>query len=156
MFSTARLLRGLSRNVPLLAVALVTTSALPAGASPAGDAMYKRYHEAIHTAVLCEGRTFELGQSDAMGATSGDEKQHMLPFWSLKNETGAEAAYDRMEAKILQLAGRNAVTGNRLRMIDDAKADSRKLVFQKGCKSDEAQGLLAQFHDDLEPALHKG
>lgn len=156
MSSYARLIRGLSRSLPLLAVALATTGAGPASANPAGDQAYRQYHEAIHTAVLCEGRDFELGVPSNLGAMKGEERLHNLPLWSLRDETGAQAAYERMEAAILQKTGRDAVTGDHLSMIDEGKEDARRLVASKGCRSAEAQGLLALFHKDLEPVLPKG
>jgi len=43
-----------------------------------------------------------------------------------------------------------------LMLIDEAKADGRAIVEQKGCDSDEAHALLGVYHQQLDPTMMNG
>jgi len=117
-------------------LALLAFTAEPLGADDATDEMlYKRYHQAIHTAVLCEHETLEpKGPDDPEGAE-------------------AQEAQDRMGAVINNRLMGQISAGRRLALIEEAKAEVDQVIQTQGCDSGQAQQWLAVFYAELEPAL---
>jgi len=104
----------------------------------------------------------ELAQGGSMSATGETEDSKSL------GATGSQAAtraddYGQMGREAGQtMSGsgstqvhmaRKASTSFPLMLIDEAKADGRAIVEQKGCSSDEAKVLLSLYHQELDPKI---
>ena len=105
---------------------MLVAAGLAAGAARADEAQetaYKDYHGAIHAVVLCDERKFD------------------------------QPAHARMARVIDEKINYGIGAGRRLTLIEQAKSDVYKLVWNKGCASEPVGRLLALFHAELEPAL---
>ena len=105
---------------------MLVAAGLAAGAARADEAqetMYKDYHGAIEAAKLCEDRSFD------------------------------QPAHGKMARVIDEKINYGIGAGRRLTLIEQAKSEVYKLVWNKGCASAPVGRLLALFHAELEPAL---
>ncbi len=127
------------RSTGLLAGGLLALLAFAAGPLRADDAtdemLFKRYHQAIHTAALCEHEALEQKGVDDPNAAEAQEAQ------------------DRMGAVINDRLMGQISAGRRLALIEEAKAEVDRVIETEGCDSGSAQNWLAVFYAELEPAL---
>lgn len=113
--------------------------ALPGQSARADDAtdeaLFTRYHQAIHAAAYCEHERLEQDGADDPDAAEAQEAQERMAAVINSKIMGAISA------------------GRRLSLIEEAKAEVDQVVASQGCDSDQAKDWLALFYSDLEPAL---
>jgi hypothetical protein len=108
--------------IRLTAAALVAGGMMGvAGVSVAQDmqAMYSQYHQAIRANEVC--------------------REAMLD----------PAAWTKVSTYIDQKINFEIPAGERLTLIEAAKSDTRVMVWDKGCDSDEVKALLALYDAEL-------
>ena len=108
--------------IRLSAAVLVAGSVLGvAGIAAAQDqtAIYSQYHQAIRAAEVC--REFTLDP----------------------------AAWTKVSTYIDKKINYEIPAGERLTLIEAAKTDTRELVWNKGCDSDEVKALLSLYDAEL-------
>jgi hypothetical protein len=106
----------------LSAAALVAGRILGvAGLAAAQDqtAIYSQYHQAIRAAELCRDMSLD------------------------------PATWSKVSTYIDQKINYEIPAGERLTLIEGAKSDTRVLVWNKGCDSDEVKALLSLYDGEL-------
>jgi len=100
-----------------------------------------------------------LAQGGSMSATGSTEDSKSLGATGSQAATTADDYGQASRANGQTMSGtgntevhmgRTASNSFPLKLIDEAKADGRAIVEQKGCGSDEANALLRVYHSDLE------
>ena len=113
--------------IRLSAAALVAGSVLGvAGLAAAQDqtAIYSQYHQAIRAAEACREVTLD------------------------------PATWSKVSTYIDKKINYEIPAGERLTLIEAAKTDTRELVWNKGCDSDEVKALLSLYDAELaNPAM---
>jgi len=108
--------------IRLSAAALVAGSVLGvAGLAAAQDqtAIYSQYHQAIRAALIC--REMKLDP----------------------------ATWSKVSTYIDQKINYEIPAGERLTLIEAAKTDTRELVWNKGCDSEQVRALLSLYDAEL-------
>jgi hypothetical protein len=108
--------------IRLSAAALVAGSVISSAAFASAQdqtAIYSQYHQAIRAAEAC--RDFKLDP----------------------------AAWSKVSSYIDKKINYEIPAGERLTLIEAAKTDTRELVWNKGCDSDEVKTLLALYDSEL-------
>jgi hypothetical protein len=116
-------------------IGLLASASRPVAAGPQPDDIYFRYHAAIRAAVMCEGQKLEpKGFGD--------------PEWDR-----IAANRSRMDRVIAAHVPGELPAGQRLQLIQAARAEADRVVKSEGCATERVQGWLWVFHTDLAPVL---
>jgi len=94
--------------------------------------------------------TGETEDSKSLGATGSQAATRADDYGQVGREAGQTMSGSGSTEVHM---ARKTSTGFPLMLIDEAKADGRAIVEQKGCSSDEAKGLLSVYHQQLDPKV---
>ena len=105
-----------------------------------------------------------LGMATSVASVARADDAAMEPVWEhywmavaaanqCENWQFSQPQYDAMTHVINQRVNYEIGAGPRTHLIDDAKEAVRDRAFKYGCNDQEIVGLLAVFHNELEPVI---